>query len=96
MSRSGHVTVSDQQGVEHDYIVIASREENGVAYAILSPEEINTDPNSYVAYGYELINGERRYFPLPADISWQLTQQYRDEWEVDLAIFLAGDNLAVA
>lgn len=91
-----HVTVSDPQGQERDYILIAFREENGVTYAVLSPEEIDTDPNSYVAYGYELINGERRFYGLPADISRQLTQQYRDEWEVDCAIFKAGIFLAEA
>lgn len=91
------VTVSDTQGRQHEYVVITVREENGVTYAILSPEDNGTDPNAYVACGYDGLQGdERKYFCLPDDVSQRLTTMYRDEWDIDLAMFQAGDNLAIA
>ncbi|MFZ2682007.1 MAG: hypothetical protein WAZ14_02860 [Patescibacteria group bacterium] len=69
----------EQPDQYHHFILIASNlEENGVTYAILSPEDPGTDPEAYIACGYEaLCNDQRYYFPLPINVSQRLVREYR-------------------
>jgi hypothetical protein len=71
---------------------MSSGQENGVTYAILSPED-EGDPDVYVAFGYEIeADGERSFYALPADISLRLTQAY----ELDSICELYNNRWAVA
>ncbi len=72
------VTISDAQGRARTYVIIkAGLEENWVSYAILSPEDLDSDPDDYIAVGYEdRPDQERGYFLLPTEISFRLVCQY--------------------
>jgi hypothetical protein len=72
------VTISDGQGHPRTYVIIkAGLEENWVSYAILSPEDPDSDPDDYIAVGYEdRPNEDRGYFLLPGEISFRLVCQF--------------------
>lgn len=96
MATKSSIRIRDRTGVLRSYVVMRSLDENGVDYAILSPEDEDEDLEAYVAFGFEVEDGERYYYPLAPDISERLVQEYRDGCEVELAVLLAGDSLAVA
>lgn len=74
------VCISDDEGGQHTFIVIQQGlMENWVDYAIaiLSPEDPGSNPDDYIAVGYEgNPDQDENYFFLPRDVSARLVKKF--------------------
>lgn len=75
------ITLSDPQGRRRTYIVMrVGLAENWVDYAIVSPEDSNTNPNDYLAVGYDgSPDHDRNFFHFPPEISLRLVYEFLTE-----------------
>lgn len=75
------VRISDDTGLQRSFVIIQKGLiENGVEYviAIVSPEDPGTDPDRYIAVGYDDTSDVKdNYFFLPEDVSARLVQKFR-------------------